>query len=272
MNSTIEIHHTLYNNLLKSIIDPFFVISEDGTYLEVFGGKEATLYDDGQHLKGRNIYDFMPTEFAHFFMNHINTSLTLSSLVTFEYQLDTTLISGVSPIGPGGVQWFEARLYPLKELYNGKRAVTALILNITSKKELQQRLQELSYQDTLTKVGNRRYFFEKIREQLQQYALDKIPLSILLLDVDHYKEINDTYGHLAGDFVLQHLVVEIEKVVKVGSLIARFGGDEFIISIEGVGADKVVRNAEKLRKNIEEKTFTFESRVFSITVSIGVTF
>ena len=262
--------HDLYGNLLKSIADPFFVIAEDGTYLDAFGGTERKLYDDAITLKGRNIHDFMEPEFARFFMEQVHRTLDLGSIHCFEYQLQTETVDGIPKNGPGGKQWFEARLYPLESLYAGQRAVTALILNISERKGLQQRLRELSYQDSLTKVFNRRYFFERLSEQLELYTQDRMPLAIMILDVDHFKEINDTYGHYSGDQVLKQIVQVLQQFMKSEYTLARFGGDEFIFSVEGVPLEEVMHCGERVRAAIERERFVFADQTIVVTVSIGV--
>ena len=260
----------LYRNLLKSIVDPFFIISEDGTYLDVFGGTERSLYDDAAMLKGRNIYDFMEKEFADFFMGQVQRTLDIGIMNTFEYQLATETVDIIPKNGPGGMQWFEARMYPLEGVYDNQRTVTALILNITERKQLQQKLRELSYQDSLTKIYNRRFFFERLSEQLEIYTQDKIPLSVVIMDVDHFKEINDAYGHFAGDQILKQLVEVIRSMLHSDDTLARFGGDEFIISLEGYSLQKTLDFAEELRLKIQHEAFVFGQVSVPVTISLGV--
>jgi diguanylate cyclase (GGDEF)-like protein/PAS domain S-box-containing protein len=260
----------LYENLLKSIADPFFIISEDGTYLDVFGGTERTLYDDAETLKGRNIYDFMERDFAEFFMEQVKRTLDGKAMNSFEYQLATETVDGIPKNGPGGTQWFEARMYPLDRLYEGHRAVTSLILNITERKQLQQKLRELSYQDSLTKIYNRRFFFERFSDQLELYTQDKMPLSVVILDVDHFKEINDGYGHFAGDHVLKQLVSLIQALVGKEINLARFGGDEFIFSLEGYSIQRSMDLAEDLHYKVQHNAFSFGQTPIPLTISIGL--
>ncbi|MFA7643288.1 MAG: sensor domain-containing diguanylate cyclase [Sphaerochaetaceae bacterium] len=262
--------HKLYENLLKSIADPFFIISDEGTYLDTFGGTERSLYDDAHLLKGRNIHDFMAPDFADFFMSQVKRALDGSLLNVFEYQLETETVEGIPKNGPGGIQWFEARLYPLPDLYHGKRAVTALILNISERKHMQQRLRDLSYQDALTRVANRRYFFERLSEQLDLFMQDKSPLSVMILDIDHFKRINDTYGHFAGDQVMKELVDVVRRMIPKDAVLARFGGDEFIVSAEGLPLHEMTALAERLREQIHKHLFSFGDMSIPVTISIGV--
>ena len=145
-------------SLLNTIPDPFFIIAEDGTYLEVLGGTERSLYDDGKPMKGKNIYEFMEKDFSDYFIGKIRQTLAGNVLNCFEYQLETDRVSLPELNGPGGVQWFEARMYPMPKPYMGHRAVTVMIINITERRLLQQRLKDLSYlEPPLLLLANRRY-------------------------------------------------------------------------------------------------------------------
>ena len=259
----------LYVNLFKTIPDPFLIVSEDGTYLEVLGGIERTLYDDASSLKGRNIYDFSEKSFADFFMGQVHKTLETGLLNCFEYQLETSKID-LPSVGPGGVQWFEARLYPLSNLYNGKRAVTAMLMNISERKSMQQKLKDLSYMDPLTAVANRRYFLERIEDELELFFLENSPVSVMILDIDLFKQINDAYGHLAGDYVLKELVLVAKSILRKRDLIARFGGDEFIFSMVGLDINAAATLAERLRECVKSHVFNYENQIVPVTISIGI--
>ena len=270
MDKTSELE--LYKNLLKTIADPFFVIGEDGTYLDVFGGAERTLYDDVHSLKGKNIYNFMEREFADFFMEKVRLSFKINTMHSFEYQLETERVKDVPKNGPGGVQWFEARLVPLPSRYSGQRAVVALLINITERKKLQQILKELSYKDPLTLVGNRRYFFEKLDENIDLYAKDKIPCAVIVIDIDNFKNINDTFGHYVGDQVLKELSSILSFSLGKDDYIARFGGDEFVISLVGYRTSTLVLQwADKVREKVEKHLFRAGESELYITISMGIT-
>ncbi len=259
----------LYMNLFKTIPDPFFIVSESGTYLEVLGGIERSLYDDASSLKGRNIYEFSEKSFADFFMDQVHKTLDTGMLNCFEYQLETRKVD-LPKNGPGGIQWFEARLYPLANLYHGQRAVTAMIINISERKTMQQRLRDLSYMDPLTAVANRRFFLEHLEEELEGFLSDQTPVSVMILDIDHFKLINDSYGHLAGDQVLKDLVTIARSVLRKRDIIARFGGDEFIMSMVGVEIAETHQIADQLREQVKQHEFSIEGVQLKVTISIGV--
>ncbi len=253
-------------SLFNTIPDPFMVIGEDGTYLEVFGGTERSLYDDGKPMKGKNIYEFMPKEFADFYMEQVRLTLEKGTLNTFDYKLETDKVVLPELNGPGGTQWFETRMHPLANPYMGQRAVTAMIINITERRNLHKRLRELSYLDPLTGLYNRRYFLERINLHL----LQKGTAHIMLCDLDHFKHINDTYGHLAGDAVLKEFAQIARSVLKHTPAIARFGGDEFVIALTQKSDLEALEIAEHLRTAVEQHVFHYQSEELRVSISIGV--
>ncbi|MGB4405681.1 MAG: sensor domain-containing diguanylate cyclase [Sphaerochaeta sp.] len=257
-------------SLFNTIPDPFFIITEEGTYLEVLGGTERTLYDDGKPMKGKNIYQFMEKAFADFFMQKIRETLSGNILNCFEYQLATDKVDLPQFNGPGGMQWFEARMYPMPNTYQGHRVVTAMIINITERKEMQQRLRDLSYLDPLTSLANRRYFMERIAEELEEYHAKGTSVHVLLCDIDHFKLVNDLYGHLAGDAILKGFASVVHQVLKLTHTIARFGGDEFIISLVGMTTAQVLRKSNELRVAAQEHLLMYEGVRIPVCVSIGV--
>jgi len=215
----------LYMNLFKTIPDPFFIVSESGTYLEVLGGIERSLYDDASSLKGRNIYEFSEKSFADFFMDQVHKTLDTGMLNCFEYQLETRKVD-LPKNGPGGMQWFE--------------------------------------------VANRRFFLEHLEEELIGFLTDQTPVSVMILDIDHFKLINDTYGHLAGDQVLKDLVAIARGILRKRDIIARFGGDEFIMSMVGVEIAETHQIADQLREQVKQHEFSIEGVQLKVTISIGV--
>ncbi len=257
-------------SLFNTIPDPFFIISEDGTYLEVLGGTERTLYDDGKPMKGKNIYSFMEKEFSDFFVQKIRETLTGNVLNCFEYQLETDKVDLPQLDGPGGMQWFEARMFPMQNTYLGHRVVTVMVINITERKLLQQRLRELSYLDPLTSLANRRYFMERIAEELEEHYAKGTSVHVLLCDIDHFKLVNDLYGHLAGDAILKGFATVVHQVLKHSHTIARFGGDEFIISLVGMTTSQVMEKCNELRLAVQEYSFMYEGLRIPVCISIGV--
>ncbi|WP_320128940.1 diguanylate cyclase [uncultured Sphaerochaeta sp.] len=257
-------------SLFNMIPDPFLVVSEDGIYLEVLGGTERTLYDDASSLKNRNIHDFLDPEFVSFFMGKVTQTLQGTTLNCFEYQLQTDRVDIPEQNGPGGLQWFEARMYPMKKPYKGHRAVSVLLINISERKMLHQRLNELSYLDPLTAIANRRFFLERVTEELQCFLINQVPVHVLLCDIDHFKFINDNFGHLAGDQVLKDFALIAKEIFDLSHTLARFGGDEFVISVVGLRTDQILQKCEALRLAVQNHQFLYENKRIYVHVCIGV--
>ncbi|WP_455755968.1 diguanylate cyclase [Sulfurimonas sp.] len=134
-----------------------------------------------------------------------------------------------------------------------------------------EELLELSHRDPLTCLFNRRYFSDQL-EKVKSFALrNKHPISMIILDIDDFKKINDTYGHAIGDEVIITMAKTLEDVVRKSDIVVRFGGEEFVILLQNIDLEKGYAIAEKLRiavENLEVKSFDNQSIKF--TSSFGV--
>ena len=126
----------------------------------------------------------------------------------------------------------------------------------------------MTYVDSLTNSMNRRAYNIKIEELLSLYSRYNTVFSMIMLDIDDFKKINDDYGHRIGDNVLINLVQLIKSKIRQNDILYRVGGEEFIISCEQTSIDEVVVISEKIRKSVEKDLKTLEDK--NITISIGV--
>lgn len=124
--------------------------------------------------------------------------------------------------------------------------------------------------DGLTQVHNKRYFMEFIDREMARCARYDRPLSLLLFDIDHFKQINDVHGHLAGDFVLKRLAEMVSKHIRKEEAFARYGGEEFAILMPETTGERAGIFAEKIRRMVESTTFVYEDREIGVSVSIGI--
>jgi diguanylate cyclase (GGDEF)-like protein/PAS domain S-box-containing protein/hemerythrin-like metal-binding protein len=144
------------------------------------------------------------------------------------------------------------------------------IQDITRRKQIESELLKISREDALTGVANRRYFFEHVSREMIRGNRFNEPQTLALLDVDHFKSINDTYGHETGDIVLKEMARECKKILREADIFGRIGGEEFGILF--LNADeKISRSlAERLRHHIEKITITNKNNKICFTVSIGM--
>lgn len=141
---------------------------------------------------------------------------------------------------------------------------------VEARKKAEKKMMQLAATDPLTGVLNRRAFDERSAEEIQRAIRYQRPLAVILLDLDHFKEVNDQYGHQCGDRVLVELANLIQPCLRSIDSLCRHGGEEFLILLPETGEDEAHFLAERLRKEIEKKIMFSDNSTFSITSSFGV--
>ncbi len=124
--------------------------------------------------------------------------------------------------------------------------------------------------DGLTEAYNSRYFLEFLDRELARCARYQRPLSLVMFDLDHFKKINDTHGHLAGDHVLRDVVRRLRSRIRKEELLARYGGEEFVVVLPEADHKGATDFAEQIRRLIAEEPFEFEGEIITLTISVGV--
>ena len=138
-----------------------------------------------------------------------------------------------------------------------------------TEKSLLEQLYQTSVLDALTGAYNREYFNSALSTEIKQSAASSSPLSLLLLDLDHFKKINDTYGHSTGDAVLIELVNRIRLRLRPSDVLCRYGGEEFAVILRATGLDDATALAERFRQAVRKQKFAHGNECFHVTVSIG---
>ncbi|GAM09230.1 response regulator PleD [Geobacter sp. OR-1] len=137
-------------------------------------------------------------------------------------------------------------------------------------KRSNEMLKELSNTDPLTQLFNRRYMMEVLDREIQRTARKGSPISILLIDIDHFKKVNDTYGHQLGDVVLVNVANVIRKYLRTYDVAARYGGEEFVAILPETPLDEAITVAERIRAATQQSSFSNKLQSLKITISIGV--
>jgi len=148
------------------------------------------------------------------------------------------------------------------------------ILKFLSGADLESQYHETIYRmtimDGLTDIHNKRYLVEQLDRELSRATRHGRPLSMVICDIDHFKLVNDEFGHLAGDYVLKEVAQLAKSRIRPDDVIARYGGEEIAIILPETDLDGGVRIADQLRQMIDDETFVFEDEYIDVTVSCGV--
>ena len=136
--------------------------------------------------------------------------------------------------------------------------------------QLFEQTQYLAMTDPLTEMNNRRTFFDAARKEFERIRRFKRTLSILMVDIDRFKNINDTYGHSVGDLVLREIAARIKNSIRTVDIAARYGGEEFIVLMPETGLDEACQVAERIRKSVADYPFGEDTVPVTATLSIGV--
>ena len=134
----------------------------------------------------------------------------------------------------------------------------------------QQKMYEAALRDGLTKAYSKRYLLERIPMEIAYARRHGTPLSLIMIDVDHFKSVNDRHGHPAGDYVLAALAHGIARALRTEDLFARYGGEEFAILCRGTSLDNAALLGERLRGLIESAVLEYQGKHIPITISLGV--
>jgi diguanylate cyclase (GGDEF)-like protein len=132
------------------------------------------------------------------------------------------------------------------------------------------RVFESSVKDGLTGAWNRKYLDERLRQEVAFAQRHRAALSVVLVDIDHFKKINDTYGHLVGDAVLRSTAATMKQAIRTEDLLARYGGEEFVVVARGVDVRSGLQLAERLRIIVERSPMTDDGQMIVRTISGGI--
>ncbi|MCI0411924.1 diguanylate cyclase, partial [bacterium] len=132
-----------------------------------------------------------------------------------------------------------------------------------------QKMEELAITDGLTGLFNHRYFQEAFQRELERAERQNQKLTLLIMDIDHFKGFNDSFGHPAGDFILKSLAQVLKKNARKIDVLARYGGEEFAALLPGIDKKNARKTAERWRRNVQRSTFKSGGQSFAITLSIG---
>jgi diguanylate cyclase (GGDEF)-like protein/PAS domain S-box-containing protein len=175
-------------------------------------------------------------------------------------------------------KWLAGQVSPILHSKGHPGGRLVMLRDITEYKEIEARLEEtnnelqqLSIRDSLTNLFNRRYMEEALEQEINRVERNTDYLAMLMMDIDYFKQFNDQHGHLAGDMALREVSRVINQNVRIGDIVCRYGGEEFILIMPGSSLQAAVQRAEILREKIQDMSLQVnEDTIERITISIGI--
>ncbi len=238
-----------------------FIMDEQGHYLEVMSEGKSFLIAEPDKLIGSSVGDFLPPQESMKIVDAIQQTLETGIIQVIEYKV---------PGPTGGEHWFEGRFASMEKDASGHGKVVMIASEITERVLLYQQIQRLANEDVLTGCMNRRFFMEKASDEIQRSLRYKRPLSFLMMDIDHFKDFNDSYGHQVGDQLLCRLVHLCQKELRVMDVLGRYGGEEFVVLMPETAGKGGLLASERLRTKIEKMNIHTTAGNLSVTVSMGL--
>jgi diguanylate cyclase (GGDEF)-like protein/PAS domain S-box-containing protein len=252
--------------LLSSLDDLVFELDEDGTYLGIWTADDALLAAPRREMLGRTLRENVGEEIGLRLTGVIGRVLETGSPETCEYRLEV----------PAGTRWFEGRVAPIAGSEGLSGRICLFVRDITVQKlaeEARDKAQaELRYQalyDGLTGLPNRALFHDRVEHALEAARRDHEEVALLMLDVDRFKEINDTLGHAVGDEVLREVARRLSKLTRGDDSIARLGGDEFSVLLPRASEGDAIIVASRVSGCLEEP-IVVDDLPLSVDLSVGL--
>ncbi|NMA69798.1 MAG: GGDEF domain-containing protein [Desulfitobacterium sp.] len=176
----------------------------------------------------------------------------------------------VSLVVDGEERFFEIDMVPLGEPQNGNTRMLKSIRDVTEERKIQEKLRFLATTDSLSGLYNRGEFMNLAKKEFARAKRDNEELSLLLMDLDHFKNINDSFGHEAGEEVIREMGRTIMANFRKSDIAGRIGGEEFAVVLKCASLDEGIKVAEKFRETVARRKVIYEKQEISFTVSIGV--
>jgi diguanylate cyclase (GGDEF)-like protein/PAS domain S-box-containing protein len=170
----------------------------------------------------------------------------------------------------GGVRWVRAHTVGIHNATGRLYCVACLMDDITERKDANARLLNLAHYDALTGLPNRPVFVESLKKALDQARIHRWTVSVLFVDLDRFKRVNDTLGHAAGDELLRQLSTRLLTCLRIRDTVGRFGGDEFALVLVTTGPAQAAGAVAKKISHVLRQPFSLAGREATITASIGI--
>ncbi|MFA5679615.1 MAG: diguanylate cyclase [Pseudomonas sp.] len=256
------------------VLDRDYHVQVWNSFMENHSGKSAS------HVAQQSMFDLFPEIDRAWFTQKVETAIMLGTRVFTIWEQRPYLVrfNNYQPItGLVDHMYQNVTILPLHTVNTTTEHVCLIIYDVTNvavnKMQLEAanaQLQELALYDGLTGLLNRRHWETCLEREFARHTRYNNPASLVMFDIDHFKHLNDTYGHQAGDEVIRQVAQITREMVRDTDYAGRYGGEEFVVLLPDTPVDGAAQFAERLRKAIEQLQITHEQQPLSCSVSIGV--
>jgi diguanylate cyclase (GGDEF)-like protein/PAS domain S-box-containing protein len=242
------------NAIVQSMSDGMFVLDLQDRIIDINTAAEKIIGSPVRQVVGGLIGRFLPS------LVELLDSHRKSDQSQLEVPLDQMV----------GQTYYDVKISPLADRRGRLQGRLVVLRDITQRKQAEEKLQILAITDPLTGIFNRRHFFNLAEKYFQQAQRTREPLSTLMIDIDHFKLVNDLLGHAAGDLVLMEISSILAKNFRSADILARFGGEEFVVLMSNTSEEYARLKAEHLCQTVSTYPFQQRGNPVSLTISVGV--
>jgi diguanylate cyclase (GGDEF)-like protein/PAS domain S-box-containing protein len=262
------------SRLIEKMSDGVLVLDLQGRIVDINPSMKNFLDEESTSFLGKNISEIMDLWNKN--TEHLLTGMETRTELRLSSKPSRYLDLRVTPLYDDD-QNLSGRLIIFRDVTDRKEvekdlrhAMDRLQTQLIEIGLLQSQLREQAIRDALTNLFNRRYLEETLERELARAAREVYPLCIVMMDIDHFKNVNDTYGHEAGDLVLKTLAETVTKQSRQGDFVCRYGGEEFVLVMPNISIDTAKERVTSLHKTISSMNIAFGRFNLNITVSMGI--
>lgn len=252
-----------FRSVTQTAKDAIIITDCDGNVISWNNGATLTFGYQASEIMGKSVTLIMPERYRELHMQGIKRNKEAGYPVLLEKTLE---LHGLKKDGEEIDIRFALSTWSSDEKYY----YGAIIHDITETKQLEKQLEAMASTDGLTGLYNRAIFDARIREELSRAQRYQQPISLMFLDIDHFKQVNDSYGHVAGDACLIAFAELLHNMTRKVDVVARYGGEEFVIILPHTNSANALTFAERLRKAVESDNTIHNDVAIPWTVSIGL--
>ncbi len=244
--------------IFQALPDIYFRMNRDGTILDYRAQQHSKLHVSPDQFQGRRMQDILPDQLVPLFEDKRDALLATGQLQTYEYQLDV----------PGGRRTYEARLNKLSSVDND---LIVVIRDVTERRRVEEEIRYRANYDQLTGLPNRELLVERLTQAIRQARRKSQRHALLFVDLDHFKQVNDTLGHALGDQLLQAASERLRHCVRQIDTVARLGGDEFVVLLRSIEKPRDAALVASKIIDLLADPFELDGHETHIGASIGIT-